>query len=90
MEAVDANNVTGPGKGVTAVARIKIVTEEEKRAELAERMNDALGSLDEVSQSEDELADGWEVKYFEKPRESSDENPKSEMKLRNPKSRNPK
>jgi hypothetical protein len=67
MEAVDANNVTGPGKGVTQVARIKIVTAEEKRTELAERMNDALGSLDEVSQSEDELAARLGSQIFEKP-----------------------
>jgi hypothetical protein len=67
MEAMDANNVTGPGKGVTEVARIKIVTEEEKRMELAERMNDALGSLDEVSQSQDELARKLGTEIFQKP-----------------------
>jgi hypothetical protein len=67
MEAVDANNVTGPGRGVTAVARIKIVTEDEKRTELAERLNDALGSLDEVSQSQDELARRLGTLIFQKP-----------------------
>jgi hypothetical protein len=67
MEAVDANSVTGPGRGLTEVARIKIVTEEEKRTELAERMNDALGSLDEVSQSEDELAGRLGTEIFQKP-----------------------
>jgi hypothetical protein len=67
MEAVDANDVTGPGKGETEVARIKIVTEEEKRTELAERTNDALNSLDEVSQSEDELAGRLGTEIFQKP-----------------------
>ena len=67
MEAVDANDVTGPGKGVTDRARLTIVTDEEKRAELTERMNDALGSLDEVSQSEDELARRLGTRIFQRP-----------------------
>jgi hypothetical protein len=67
MEAVDANNVTGPGTRVTDHARIKIVTEEEKRAELAERMNDALGSLDGMSQDEDDLAKRLGSQIFQKP-----------------------
>jgi hypothetical protein len=75
MEAVDANNVTGPGRGVTQVDRLKIVTEEEKRTELAERMNDALGSLDEVSQSEDDLAARLGTEIFQK---SEIRNPKAE------------
>jgi hypothetical protein len=71
MEAVDANNVTGPGSGVTQVARIKIVTGEEKRTELAERTNEALGSLDEVSQSQDELARRLGAEIFQKPAEGN-------------------
>ncbi len=67
MEALDANNVTGPGRGVTERAKIKIVTEEEKRLELAERMNTALGSLDEVSQSEDQLAGRLGTQIFQMP-----------------------
>jgi len=67
MEAVDANNVTGPGKGVTEHARINVVTEDEKRTELTGRMNDALGSLDEVSQSEDELSKTLGTRIFQKP-----------------------
>lgn len=67
LEAVDANSVTGPGKGVTDRARIKIVTEAEKRTELAERMNDALGSLDQVSQSEDELSRTLGTLIFQTP-----------------------
>jgi hypothetical protein len=67
MEAVDANVVTGPGSGVTDHARIRIVTAEEKLAELAERTNDALGTLDETSQSEDELAKRLGAQIFQKP-----------------------
>jgi hypothetical protein len=67
MEAVDANNVTGPGRGLTDHEEIKIVTEAEKRTELTGRMNDALGSLDEVSQSEDELSKKLGGQIFQKP-----------------------
>ena len=69
MEAVDGNNVTGPGKGVSEHAHVKIVTEAEKRAELAGRMNDALGSLDEMSQSEDNLARDLGTQIFQKPKQ---------------------
>jgi hypothetical protein len=67
MEAIDANDVTGPGKGVTDHAQIKIVTEDEKRAELTGRMNDALDSLDEVSQNEDDLSKKLGTQIFQKP-----------------------
>jgi hypothetical protein len=67
MEAVDANDVTGPGSGVTDRARIKIVTEAEKRSELAERANDALGSLDQVDQGEDDLARKLGTLIFQTP-----------------------
>jgi len=66
MEAVDGNDVTGPGRAVSEAAQIKIVTDEEKRAELAGRMNDALGSLDEMSQSEDSLAKELGTRIFQK------------------------
>lgn len=67
MEAVDANDVTGPGRGVTDRARIKIVTEAEKRSELAERANDALSSLDQVDQGEDDLARKLGTLIFQTP-----------------------
>ena len=67
MEATDANDVTGPGKGVTDKVRIKIVTPEEKRTELAGRMTDALGALDGMSQSEDDLSKRLGTRIFQKP-----------------------
>lgn len=67
LEAVDANDVTGPGKGATEHARIKIVTDDEKRAELAGQVDDALGTLDGVSQSEDDLAKTVGSQIFQKP-----------------------
>jgi hypothetical protein len=67
MEAVDANNVTGPGKGETEHARIRIVTDDEKRTELSGRTDAALGSLDGMSHSEDELAKKLGTRIFQKP-----------------------
>ncbi|MGA3171708.1 MAG: hypothetical protein ABSE62_11930 [Chthoniobacteraceae bacterium] len=56
LEAADANNVTGPGRGVTGHARIRIVTPDEKRAELTGRTNDTLDSLTGLTQEEDDLS----------------------------------
>jgi hypothetical protein len=67
LEAVDTNNITGPGKAETEHAHIRIVTDEEKRAELAGRTDAALGSLDGMSQSEDELAKKLGTRIFQKP-----------------------
>jgi hypothetical protein len=67
MEAEDANNVTGPGRGASDRAEIKIVTDDEKRQELTGRMNDALGTLDEVSQGEDDLSKRLGTQIFQKP-----------------------
>ncbi|HEX4084082.1 MAG TPA: DUF4175 family protein [Chthoniobacteraceae bacterium] len=75
MEAEDANNVTGPGRGETDKARIKIVTDDEKRLELTGRMNDALGSLDEVSQSEDNLSKRLGTQIFQKPESKPEATP---------------
>ena len=69
LEAVDGNNITGPGRTTTDKATIKIVTDDEKRTELAGRMNDALGTLDEVSQSEDNLSQKLGTQIFQKPQE---------------------
>jgi hypothetical protein len=66
MEAVDGNDVTGPGRGQTERAQIKIVTDEEKRAELAARTNETLDSLDDVSQNEETLAKKVGAQIFQK------------------------
>ena len=67
MEAVDANDVTGPGKGLTGHTRIKIVTPEEKRSELAARLDGTLGALEGVTQSEDALSGRLAPRIFAKP-----------------------
>ena len=57
FEARDANNVTGPG--VTIVPehyQARVVSEADKRADLAARLHDTLQGLNDVRQGEEDLA----------------------------------
>ncbi|MEO6738801.1 MAG: DUF4175 family protein [Chthoniobacteraceae bacterium] len=57
LEARDANDVTGPGIAVMPEHyQARIVSDEEKRADLTNRLNDTLQSLDAVRQSQQDLA----------------------------------
>ncbi|MEO6789051.1 MAG: DUF4175 family protein, partial [Chthoniobacteraceae bacterium] len=57
LEARDANDVTRPGITVMPEHwQARIVSDEEKRAELANRLNDTLQGLDTVRQSQEDLA----------------------------------
>jgi hypothetical protein len=57
LEARDANDVTGPGIVVMAEHwQARIVSDEEKRTDLANRLNDTLQSLDAVRRSQQDLA----------------------------------
>jgi hypothetical protein len=57
LEARDANDVTGPGiVTMPEHYQARIVSEEEKRADLANRLNDTLQTLDAVRQSQENLA----------------------------------
>jgi hypothetical protein len=52
MEAEDANNVTGPGIGDSEHHVIKVVGEAEKKAEIMNRMDDALSVVNELQDHE--------------------------------------
>jgi hypothetical protein len=68
LEARDANDVTGPGIAVMPEHyQARIVTEEEKRADLANRLNDTLRTLDAVRQSQEDLAQKLGDLIHEKP-----------------------
>ena len=57
LEATDRNNVTGPG--VAAMPehyRARVVSEEEKRADLAARLTDTLQGLNDLRQNQEDLA----------------------------------
>jgi len=57
IEVRDANDVTGPGVTVMPEHwQARIVSNEEKRAELANRLNDTLQGLDAVRRSQEDLA----------------------------------
>lgn len=55
VEVQDGNNVTGPGKASSEHFRVKIVSEIEKRADLMNRLNDQLGTIDNVTQDQEKL-----------------------------------
>ena len=55
FEVFDANNVSGPGVSTTDHLQAHIVSEEEKRADLANRLNDAMEGLNGVKQGQEEV-----------------------------------
>ena len=68
LEARDANDVTGPGITVmTEHWQARIVSDEEKRAELASRLNDTPQTLDAVRQTQEDLSQKLGELIHEKP-----------------------
>ncbi len=67
IEAVDNNDVTGPGSARTETAEIKVVTEAEKRVDLANRLNDTVSGLDEVTRAQSELVEDVGELIFARP-----------------------
>ena len=68
FEARDANNVTGPG--ITVLAdhyQARVVSEADKRADLANRFNDTLQGLNDVRQGQEDLAKRLGDFIHEKP-----------------------
>jgi hypothetical protein len=55
IEAEDNNNATGPGIGSSERQYLKIVTKEEKRADLLNRAGDYLGSITDVASDQEKL-----------------------------------
>jgi hypothetical protein len=57
FEAVDTNDVTGPGVSILADHyQARVVSDEDKRADLANRLQDTLRGLDEVKSGQEDLA----------------------------------
>jgi hypothetical protein len=67
FEVIDANNVTGPGIGFTEHHQARIVTDAEKRADLANRLSDAMQGLNGVRQGQEELNTKLGEIIFERP-----------------------
>jgi len=55
IEAVDNNDVTGPGVGNSEHFHLRIVTPEQKKGELAERLMNSLRALDGVTSDQEKL-----------------------------------
>jgi hypothetical protein len=55
IEAEDNNNATGPGIGATDHQLAKVVSENEKRADLLNRAGDYLGSISDVATDQEKL-----------------------------------
>ena len=68
LEARDANDVSDPGIAIMPEHwQARIVSDEEKRADLANRLNDTLHGLDAVRQSQQDLATRLGDLIHEKP-----------------------
>ena len=57
VEAQDGNNVTGPGVGESEHHVIKVVSEADKKAEVMNRMDDALSVVNELQDHESKIND---------------------------------
>lgn len=55
LEIVDNNNVTGPGRVSTDLNVVRIVSEEEKRNDLMNRVGDSLGSIGDAATDQESL-----------------------------------
>jgi len=70
FEALDANDVTGPGRGTIDHYQARIVSEAEKRADLANRLSDTMEGLNGVRQGQEEVNARLGEIIFEKPPET--------------------
>jgi hypothetical protein len=67
IEIADANDVTGPGLTRLEHHQARIVSELEKRAELAARLSDAMQGLDETRRGQERVSESLGEFIFEKP-----------------------
>ncbi|MDQ3624429.1 MAG: hypothetical protein M3463_18385 [Verrucomicrobiota bacterium] len=67
FEVLDANNVTGPGVARMDHYQARIVSDMEKRADLANRLADTMEGLNDVRQRQENVNKGLGEIIFEKP-----------------------
>ena len=67
FEVLDANNVTGPGLGTLDHYQVRIVSEAEKRADLANQLSDTMEGLNGVRLGQEEVNAKLGEIIFEKP-----------------------
>ncbi len=73
LEALDANDVTGPGVGKLDHYQARIVSDEEKRADLSNRLSDTMEGLNGVRQGQEDINRRLGEIIFEKPPEKPPE-----------------
>jgi hypothetical protein len=69
VSVADNNTVTGPGAGASEHFQIRVVTEDEKRLDLSNRLSDTMGGLGEVAGSQEQLNKTLGEAIFAKPTE---------------------
>jgi hypothetical protein len=67
LEVLDANDITGPGIGVTEHLQARVVSEAEKRADLANRLSDTMEGLNGVKHGQEDVNQQLGEIIFEKP-----------------------
>ncbi len=67
VTVADTNVVSGPGAATTEHYQIKVVTQDEKRLEFANRFSDTLGGIGEVAGTQEELNKALGETIFAKP-----------------------
>ena len=67
LEVLDANDVSGPGVGTLEHYQARIVSDAEKRADLANRLSDTMEGLNGVRQGQEEINRRLGEIIFEKP-----------------------
>lgn len=67
LEVIDTNDVTGPGTATLEHYQARIVSELEKRADLANRLSDTMEGLNEVKHSQESVNRALGEIIFEKP-----------------------
>jgi hypothetical protein len=70
ISVADNNTVTGPGVGASEHFQIRVVTEDEKRLDLSNRLSDTMGGLGEVAGSQEQLNKILGEAIFAKPTDS--------------------
>ena len=72
IEAQDTNDVTGPGRAATEHYWLKVVSTDDKRTDLMNRLDDYLGTLDKVAEDEEQLNKNVGSLIFVKPQQTQD------------------
>ena len=68
LEAQDTNDVTGPGRAATEHYWLKVVSADDKRADLMNRLDDYLSTLGNVAEDEERLSQNLGALIFGKPK----------------------